>query len=455
MGPGLSGYILYGVLWIVLLATIFWRPVYGIFLLVPLLPLQALRARLNFLPLGAQFIDLMLVAVILGQLIKREHIFVDNPIRKYLLFYIGFTYVSLWWGALYLGGEYPFWFNNERLSDWKNYIVLLVLYFLILSTVKTAHDLRVLLAVMCGAVLIIVKNFQGGVSGADFSQFSYESRYGGIMGFVGANGLSAFSSQVLAFSLAMRSKVDIRALKWLCVLLIIGATYCVLFTFSRGGYLAALAAFLIVALVSNRMLLIPLALFLLSWQTLVPGAVRERVMMTRTESGELEASAADRVTLWEDAMQLVAASPVFGTGYHTYAFMSRVGASYRSDFHYRDTHNYYLKVMVETGAIGMIVFLLLLGKLFGLGFRLYRTATDSLYRSMGLGFCLWMVAASLVNLFGDRWTYVQISAFTWALAACVVRAQSLSDQAAAEEKTDSGGEPDQLDQSSPAILPAA
>lgn len=455
MGPGLSGYVLYGVLWIVLLATIFWRPVYGIYLLVPLLPLQGLRYRLHNLPLGAQLIDLMLLAIILGQLIKRERVFADNPLRKYLLFYIGFTYVSLWWGAMYLGGEFPLWFNNERLADWKNYIVMLVLYFLILSTIKTAQDLRILLALMCGAVLIIIKNFQGGVSGRDFSQFSYDARFGGIMGFVGANGLSAFSSQVLGFALAMRSRVNIRSLKWLCVLLIAGSAYCVMFTFSRGGYLAALAVFLIVALVSNRILLIPLALFLLSWQTLVPGAVRERVMMTRTDSGELEASAADRVTLWEDAIQLIASSPVFGTGYHTYAFMNRVGASYASGFHYRDTHNYYLKVMVETGAVGMVVFLVLLGKLFGLGFRLYRTATDSLYRSMGLGFCLWMVAVGLVNLFGDRWTYVQISAFTWVLAACVVRAQSLSDQTAAEEEAAGPAEPDQLDQSSPAILPAS
>src|SRR5437879_7042228 len=92
---------------------------------------------------------------------------------------------------------------------------------------------------------------------------------------------------------------------------------------------------------------------LIGWQVFLPNSVQERITMTYTEEGELESSAQTRVQLWEDAMQLFHQNPILGTGFNTYSYLGRTEK-------YRDTHNYYLKVLVETGIVGLLVFLWLL-----------------------------------------------------------------------------------------------
>ena len=79
-----------------------------------------------------------------------------------------------------------------------------------------------------------------------------------------------------------------------------------------------------------------------------------------------------------------------------------------------------------------ILLLLLFWKLYRLGYTLFRSAKDPFLASLGLGLATWMVCALLVNCFGDRWNYMQISGYMWAIAACVVRGHEITD----EETTD-------------------
>jgi len=60
------GIILYVGAIVAVLASICWRPVVGIFYLVPLIPLQTARYRLNVFPLGASVIAIVLLAVAIG-----------------------------------------------------------------------------------------------------------------------------------------------------------------------------------------------------------------------------------------------------------------------------------------------------------------------------------------------------------------------------------------------------
>ena len=87
----------------------------------------------------------------------------------------------------------------------------------------------------------------------------------------------------------------------------------------------------------------------------------------------------------------------------------------------KDTHNWYVKVMVETGIIGLIMAFFLLQQMLAVSFRLFRRATDPLYQGLGLGLFLAICASIVANFFGDRWTYVEITGFLWALTAAAIR----------------------------------
>jgi O-antigen ligase len=406
------------------LLSVFWKPRLGLYLLIPLLPLQTIRYRIHGYFLGEQFIDLLLLGVILGLVRQKQVSIPRTPVNVLLFVFIGYTFLSMIRGSFFLGTDLPLWFTDPRVSDWKNYVVDLMLIFLVTAeAIRTKSQIVIIILLACIGSLLVAKGFHNTVGDRDFSAFSYELRDSGPLGWAGVNGLAAFAAQVGVFVLALflfERRISIRAGYAATVA---ASIYCVIFALSRGGYAAFLGGAGFLGVMRSRILLISLAAFLLMWQTVVPAAVRDRIFMTTDENGQVEHSAAARMDLWEEAMQVFRADPIFGTGFNTYKYESHVGG-------YGDTHNLFVKVLVETGLVGLTIFLLILYRLFRMGWRLYRSATDPFYRSIGLGFAALMITAVIGNLFGDRWMYYQITGYTFAFAALVWRAQQLTDEAA-------------------------
>ena len=212
----------------------------------------------------------------------------------------------------------------------------------------------------------------------------------------------------------------------MCYVLVAATVFATMYTFSRGGYLAVLMAVFVLALLKDRKLLIVLGVFLVTWEGVVPTAVRERVTMTQDSNGQLEDSARERVELWQNAEDAFARSPILGNGFATFQYGQHVDAL-------KDTHNWYVKVLVETGLVGFVFALLLLWQMVALPWRLFRQSKDPLYEGLGLGLLLAVSACMVANLFGDRWTYVEITGILWILVGATLRALQLNEGAAAPE----------------------
>lgn len=416
---GLMPLLLYCAGIVAFFASAFWRPEIGIYYIVPLLPLQSLRYRVHAYPLGAQWIDVILLGVVIGIFRKRNTIFGKNPVRVWLAFLAVWTYVSLWRGAFFLNSPLPLWFTDARMSDWKNYMVIFLLFFLVLASIKNIKQMQILVVVICLSMTALNRNYINTMRQRDLSSFSYNLRDEGSMGYAGVNGLAALEAQFSVFLLGLYS-VQRKAWAKLGYLLLLGTCLVALtYTFSRGGYAAVLIGALFIGIVKNRKIILILFLFLISWQTIVPNAVRERVLMTTDSSGQLESSAGTRVTLWENALEIIKGDPVFGTGFDTYKYMHTVGS-------FEDTHNYYVKVTLEMGLIGLIIFLGMLARIFSTGLTLFRTlqANDFL-RGLGLGLAGMVIATMVANAFGDRWTYIEETGFMWVIAAMAIRARMM------------------------------
>ncbi len=416
-------------------ASAFWRPEIGIYYIVPLLPLQTVRFRLHEYPLGAQWIDLALLGVVIGVLRKGDSIFIKTPLRRWLSVLAVLTYLSLWRGAFFLDFPFPFWFNDERMSDWKNYMVIFLLFFLVLASIKNTKQMKVLLLLMCFSVLVMNRSYNNFMGQRNLSTFSYEARDAGTMGYAGVNGLAALEAQFSVFLLGLCSVPKMKSLAKVGYLVVVGTCLVtVTYTMSRGGYAAVIVGVLFLGLLKNRKLLLILAVFLLTWQSLVPGAVRERVFMTQDSNGELDSSAGTRLILWENAVEIVKANPGIGTGFDTYKFMHLVGG-------FEDTHNYYVKVMLEMGIVGLIVFLGIISRMFTAGYSLFRTAlAEDFLRGMGLGLAGMVVTTMVANAFGDRWTYIEETGFLWVIAAMAIRGRMIAGEEPGVEQNAATGE---------------
>lgn len=417
---GVEGYlstILYIGMFVSFVASVFWRPDFGLYILAFALPMQTGRYKIHDYFLGPQFIDILLLGVILGLIVKGQSVIPKSPLARFLLLLAGFYYFSLWEGSYFISAPLPIWITDVRFSDWKNYVEMFLLALVVGSAIREKRQVVGLIVVMCLAVFVVNRNYMSMMSGRDLSHFSYEVRDAGLLGYAGVNGLAAFEAMFVSFLLGINACIK----NWLArigiLLLLTMCAYCLLYSFSRGGYAGALIGLMSVGLLKSRKLLAIVALILIAWQTLLPVSVQERILMTtgdRAEGAEFDPSAQERVTLWEDAVQLFEQNPVTGTGFETYQFMGRVGP-------YRDTHNYYIKILAESGMVGLTLFAILLWKLFKSGLDLFRRAEDSFWSAVGLGFVALMASAIITNFFGDRWTYQQVDGYLWMSLGCVIR----------------------------------
>lgn len=233
---GLTPLLLYIGAIIAFLLSIFWRPHFGLYFVVPLLPLQTVRYLLHDLPMGEKLVDFVLLGVILGLLVQRKgKIFAHTGLNGFFVLWAAFHYVSLWRGALFLGGDFPAWITDPRFSNWKNYMIMPLICVLITAAIREKRQIKILLVLMLLSVLRANLGFYNTVSERDFSHFSYGLRYAGTFGYAGENGLAAFEAQLALFCLALNAFVHSWRVK-LPLLAFAGVSvYCLLLSFSRGA----------------------------------------------------------------------------------------------------------------------------------------------------------------------------------------------------------------------------
>lgn len=439
-GLGLTSLLIYVAGACVVPLAILWRPVFAVYLLVPLMPLQTLRYQLQALPFGHKFVDILLIAGLIGLFLHKgdEPALPRTQLNRYLIIYCLLLYLSLWMGSFLLHLSFPVSPRDDRFADWKNMAEMPLLFLLVAGTVTTRKQMLTLLALMMLTLLRANMGFYHTVSGRDFTHFSNNLRYAGVLGYAGQNGLAAFMAEFLVFILAIAPAARGIWYRFLMYGSILFAAYCVLFCFSRGGYVGLLVGLVVLGVMKDRKYLVVVVVLLATWQTVVPNAVRERVLMTY-DGNAVESSANERLQLWQDAFEIIPQHPILGTGFVTYRYLGRSAD-------YLDTHNYYVKITVETGFVGLALFAYLLWLIIREGVRLFCESQDPLFKRLGLGLTAMMFCAIAVNFFGDRWMYQQISAYMWTYLALVSRARML-------EAKEAQVEPIPSRRSAPALRP--
>lgn len=425
LGLGLGPYVLI-VLYLALIAgalvSIARMPAVGLFVLIPLIPNQTVRYKLHEMPYGAQLVDFVLIAVAIGVILKGNTLFSKASFRVPIFALWALTFVTLWTGSLLNDFPLPLAEGDERFSNWKNYARIFLIPFLAMGAIRTRKQMFIAIALMCAGLAWSDRGFLFSLRGRSFSNFSYGLRDMGTMPIAGENGVAAFFAQMSVFLFgfaATRKFLERQAL----TLLAIVTTVCVVFTFSRGAYVALAVSFLLVCLLKRRMLLVVTAGGLIAGlaggYALVPGAVIQRVTMLHTSDGSLESSAAGRMHMWDLALDMFMSNPLFGSGFDTFRLLAGYGGLH-------DTHNYYLKLLAEMGILGLFVYLALLAAAIWSCWRLFRDAGDDrMLSGLAVGGLGYMVCVAILNVFGDRWSFFEITGYTCIILGMVARGNQL------------------------------
>jgi O-antigen ligase len=419
LGTGIGHYIplvAYLGFWIMCLISLGGRPLLGLYYLIPFLPYRTMRDHFLEYPLGANLLTILLLSVIVGALIsgKRRPKTKLYAIWLVIAFYL---YLSMWWGAVLGNAPAPLWLSDLNFATWKDYMMIPLVFVASGLVIEDRKAVKTVIILAAFAVLFIDRSSLLESLTRNWSNFDEDKRSGGPLGY-GSNQTAAFLAQFAMFFWGLAVFIKKKMHKLLCYGLVAITVAAIMYTFSRGAYVAVLFSVLVLGLLKDRKLLLILGVFLLTWQTIVPTPVRERVTMTKGADGQLDESAQERVSLWENAEKSFLRSPLVGNGFATFQMGEHVD-------NLKDTHNWYVKVLVETGIIGFGIVFLLLQQLIATSYRLFKRATDPLYQGLGLGLLLASCSCLVANFFGDRWTYLEITGIVWVLAAAVARANEL------------------------------
>lgn len=416
LGTGLGHYIplvAYLGFWIMCLVSLGGRPLLGLYYAIPFLPYRTMRYHFLDYPLGANVLTILVIAIIVGALIHGKRLPKSKlyPIWLVLGMYL---YVSMWIGTALGNAPSPLWLSDANFVTWKDYMLIPLVFVAAGLVIEDRKAVRTVVLITAFAVLFIDRSFLLESMTRSWANFDESKRDTGPLGY-GSNQTAAFLAQFAIFFWGFTHFIKRKKLKLFGYGLVAITMFATMYTFSRGGYAAILFAVLVLGLLKDRKLLLLLGVFLLTWAAIVPTAVRQRVTMTESSNGQLEASAQERVVLWTNAEEAFLRSPLVGNGFATFQYGEHVD-------NLSDTHNWFVKVLVETGILGLIPVLFMLQQMLATSYRLMKQATDPLYRGLGLGLFVAICACMVANCFGDRWTYLEITGLLWVLVAAAIRA---------------------------------
>jgi O-antigen ligase len=232
--------------------------------------------------------------------------------------------------------------------------------------------------------------------------------------FLHPNPFAAYLSLILILAVSLFPHVSARG-KWALGSLA-GASGAVLIsTYARGAWLAVFAGLVVVAFVQLRRLLWLIGAAILVVAIFVPSvSVRlADLSETRSASGAAPNSLAWRIEYWEKALALQD-NPLFGIGLREVELNEEAAKA---------PHNDYVRVYVETGLIGLAVYLWLLGALFVQAFKTYRIAAPGIARGLAVAFLGSLTALVVLSIAGNLVSQLVI---LWYFAAIVVLASAVS-----------------------------
>ena len=264
-----------------------------------------------------------------------------------------------------------------------------------------------------------------------FSQLTSSGpHYGQELGVIRVQGTfvhpNAFGNYlVLILSVFLTQAIAQRGSRRLLALLIMAASLALLaLTYDRAAWTGALIVVLTVGLLGRRAVLVSALIGLVAVSILAPSLVGRVQLADPKQSSSLT----DRFGIWDaslrewrsdtandDSLFVTVLNRLAGVGPGSAQILTA-----RFENAPLPAHNDYLRVLIEYGAFGLTLFLLLEGALVIFAYRTWRRATDKVMRSIALSFLAAALAYPIMYLTDNMFGYTQNQIFFWTLAGLTV-----------------------------------
>lgn len=396
-----------------------------LFLLVFLLPLQNIYlGKILSLGGGFNFLNIMLFSAALFSFRVKDSRFL-SPIGPYIIFMIVSYVLAYIQSGIYLGSYDP-----NAIHILKDTLFPYLCFFIAYKSCTNISTLKKLFWATVLPLPYMFRVYSANLSWMGFSHYSDKLRINsGTFMDLGSNEINAFYATYtfVVFSVALYERNRIaKCFLFLCCAMNI---YSIIYGFSRGAYLSIIiGSFIFAALASQKKWLWAIALTAVLvvgfGDNFLPQATIERFQTIFSDEENRDQSAQSRIEFWDLASDLYIQNPVSGIGFGNFRHISPMQL---------DTHNYFTKVMVENGTVGLLALLLFLWHCLKNILELYRGAPRSFLKGLSAGMIPCIASIIIGNLFGDRFTHYPLISYFFIYMAIVMRGLDIVRQEKAHE----------------------
>lgn len=391
-----------GLVALVLIWQIFKRPFLGILLIAFFLPLERLGAYetdWGTLRLSQVFLAVTLIAWLWQMLVRKKIVFKQFPILLPLTVFILVNIVGLIWAENLL----------------RSFFVLAVTAFTALSAwlvtnlvTDKAKLKKIIIIILVSSTLVSIfglYQFMGDMMGLPHTITGLRQHYTkDVLGFTRiqstaleplyfANYLLIPLSVIYALFLSRFWQTK----RWLMVILILLLGINLFLTISRGGYLALLAAFLVITFLYFRnfftwkkivlFIVIVLVLYYLGVQFLqIGGGALNWETFTQHVSGVFSGpSFVERIDTFEKAYQAFVDNPIFGIGPGSFGPYVATFTHIMPEGGWQIVNNEFLELLTETGLLGFLSVLVILVIIFVRSIKAIKKTKDNFLKAIIVG----------------------------------------------------------------------
>jgi putative inorganic carbon (hco3(-)) transporter len=302
------------------------------------------------------------------------------------------------------------------LEKYKSWLEQLVGFFIVLGLIRDGRMARrVVIYLIIGTVIALLFGAQEMLGKLNASSIE-NSRVAGPQYQPNEFGAFIVSNMMILLAVAALAFPRVRVL-WLVPGLLLCAKL-LTSTFSRGAELGVLAGAVLISVLRGRAFLFSLAaagiLAFTVFPGLLPKSVVDRFDETNVQDAEgdrLDKSSADRLILWQAALQMTSESPVLGKGFGMFPILKDQYTP--TPVPVSDTHNMYFFISTQMGVPALLIYIAILLSMLVVGYRVYRRHPEFFARCIGLGCAGMAVSWMVMNMFGSRMVAVETSGFFW------------------------------------------
>jgi len=310
------------------------------------------------------FSGLLMLAWLSDMVLKGELVFKRNKTVFLALGYIFYIALSLLWAESRWIGVY----------DLVKHLSFFFIFLLIVNFIKTKQDLLLIIKtlVIAGVLACLV----------DFRVNDGFSVYADRMDHIATFGHPNFFAQYLILVIPLAAGLVVLAKRRVLFLAWIGVTAIMLVyllsTRCRASWLgmvvavlALLVILLFVVRLKKLMFSVCVALLIMASLFILPGRARNLLYLSRDRiaqaiSDPTHATGKIRILLWKETLVMVKDYPIFGTGVGNFKvklppYRTKLEKNYAGKgLGFSKAHNEYLQIWVESGIIGLGLFLTIL-----------------------------------------------------------------------------------------------